>query len=658
MDSGGVLLNQEQLSAVNTLYGPVLVLAGAGSGKTRVVTYRIAALLEHGIPADAILGMTFTNKAAGEMRERVQQLTRSHVLICTFHSLGVRILRESIHLLGYPSHFTIYDAQDVEKLLRLCLTEMGQEKKADLGGILAFISSKKNSLFNEAENTHRSPPQLLLDVYERYEAKLKEFGAIDFDDLLRLPVQIFREHPEVLERYQNRWSFLLIDEYQDTNFLQYALVKMLVASHGNLCVVGDPDQSIYSWRGALVRNIMEFERDYPGAKIIRLEQNYRSTTNILEASNALICHNQTRYEKNLWSDRGAGEKIKLFTADTERDEASFVVEKIKKHHHEQEIPLSQTAVFYRTNAQSRALEDKFLLHQIPYVIVGGISFYQRKEIKDILAFLRMVISGSDFLSFSRTINIPKRGIGEASIEKIRMAAALEGCTLLGYIEKLSAGEPLKEPVKLSSKQKEAIASYLEIIQKLRTLAKECALKELVKAAIEETGYLTYLEEEKETAQERKENLNSLISKAMEWELATENPTLAAFLEELTLKTTLDETGDVQKKERVHLMTIHNGKGLEFELVFLVGMEEDLFPHANSRDNESALEEERRLCYVGMTRAKLFLYLTDVRQRFLWGTTRLQRRSRFLSELPPRYLEKLHQGFQSRYQPRGYAVHYD
>lgn len=647
-------MNPEQQSAVDTIYGPLLVLAGAGSGKTRVVTFRIVNILEQGVHPSEILGLTFTNKAAGEMKERVRQLTHHNVLICTFHSLGARILRESIHVLGYMPGFTIYDEQDVEKIMKVCLAEMDSSAKLDSKLFLHLISNAKNALQEPTDidpNTLEENEKHFPEAYARYQAKLKEYNALDFDDLLYLPVKIFKEHPEVLEHYQRRWSFLLIDEYQDTNAAQYTIVRYLVAQHHNLCVVGDPDQSIYSWRGANIGNILGFENDYPGAKVVRLEQNYRSRSNILEASNTLIGYNSGRLEKNLWSDRGPGEKIKHFTADTERGEAQFVAEKIAHHYEKGDIPLKQMAVFYRTNAQSRALEDRLLIHHIPYVIVGGISFYQRREIKDILAFLRIVHSGTDFVSFSRTINIPKRGIGETTIEKIRLGASEERLSLIAYCEALIKGEQLRHPIKLPAKQKEGLQSYLSILHELREIGKASSLKELVKNTIEQSQYLDYIKLDAETYQERKENLNALISKAMEWELSTENPTLEGFLEELSLKSSLDESEG--QHDRISLMTIHNGKGLEFDVVFLVGLEEDLFPHANSRDSDTALEEERRLCYVGMTRAKEYLYVCDVRQRFLWGTTRSQRPSRFLREIPGEYVEKIRPVFYakaSEYQP--------
>lgn len=638
-------MNPEQQCAVDTIYGPLLVLAGAGSGKTRVVTQRIVNILERGVHPSEILGLTFTNKAAGEMKERVRQLTHHHVIICTFHSLGARILRESIQALGYLPGFTIYDEQDIEKVMKLCLGEVQSSAKLDSKLYLNLISNAKNAILapedinpNELEENEKFLPE----IYARYQAKLKEYNALDFDDLLYLPVRLFKEHPDILAHYQRRWSFLLIDEYQDTNAAQYNIVNYLVKNHQNLCVVGDPDQSIYSWRGADIKNILDFEQDYPGAKVIRLEQNYRSRSNILEASNALIGYNSGRIEKNLWSDRGPGEKIKHFTADTERGEAQFVAEKISDHYEKGNIPLRQMAVFYRTNAQSRALEDRLLIHRIPYVIVGGISFYQRREIKDILAFLRVVHSGVDFVSFARTINIPKRGLGDTTIEKIRLGASEEQFSLLAYCDALVTDQSLRHPIKLSAKQKEALKSYINILFELRDLAKSCSLKELVKNTIGMSGYLDYIKLDMESYQERKENLNALVSKAMEWELSVENPSLEGFLEELSLKSSLDEA--VESHDRISLMTIHNGKGLEFEVVFLVGMEEELFPHANSRDSDVALEEERRLCYVGMTRAKDYLYLCDVRQRFLWGTTRSQRPSRFLREVPGQYIEKLRSSF--------------
>lgn len=645
-------LNPEQLEAVYTIDGPVLVLAGAGSGKTRVVTYRIVELLRRGIHPSSILGLTFTNKAAEEMKERVRTLTQNHVLICTFHSLGARILRESIHHFGYKSDFTIYDEKDTEKIMKVCMSELGIPTKVEPKAFLSLISHAKNALIGpeDAVAPGNDPiAKLYPKVYQLYQSKLFEYNALDFDDLLFLPVKLFQQHKNVLEHYRNRWEYLLIDEYQDTNAAQYTIVRYLIEKTNNICVVGDPDQSIYSWRGANVQNILNFELDFPGAKVVRLEQNYRSHTHILEAANALIENNGNRFEKNLWSNLGPGEKIKRFTADTEREEAEFVAERIRHHYENDQISLNQMVIFYRTNAQSRPFEDRFLARHIPYVIVGGISFYQRREIKDILAFLRIVHSGADYISFVRTINLPKRGIGETTIEKIRMSAAQEAMTIFGYCEHLAADGDLSNAVRLSAKQKENLKDYVAIIHSLKKINQTCSLTELVKSAITHTHYIEYLSEDKESFEERQANLNALVSKALEWELATPNGSLADFLEELSLKSSLDDSDTT--KERVNLMTVHNGKGLEFKTTFLVGMEEDLFPHANSRENDSALEEERRLCYVGMTRAKDHLYLCEARQRFLWGVTRMQRPSRFFLEIPEKNMERFRYSHKTYDPPR-------
>lgn len=624
-------LNTEQQEAVTTIHGPLLVLAGAGSGKTRVVTYRIAHLLEQGVPASKILGLTFTNKAAREMKERIVSLTNNYVLVSTFHSLGARILRESIDVLGYQSNFTIYDDQDTDKLIKACLLELyPDDKKLEAKAFKGLISKAKNNLQKpdaiDRRELRSQNESYFPKVYELYQQKLLAYGALDFDDLLYLTVRLFREHPAVLERYQNRWSHLLIDEYQDTNGAQYALISHLVEKSRNLCVVGDPDQSIYSWRGANIHNILDFEKDYPGTKVVRLEKNYRSHTNILEAANALIERNESRIEKRLHSDLGPGEKIKCFTAMNEREEAEFTASQIRYHHDYQGIPLSEMVVFYRTNAQSRVFEDQFLYQKVPYVIVGGISFYQRREIKDILAYLRMVQSDADFISFMRTINLPKRGVGAATIDKLRQRAEQEGVPILKYCLNPALGLP--------PKQQKGINEYAALILELRQ--HKNSIGKLVQMTIENSHYINCLVEEPESMDERKENLDALIAKAMEWESTAEEPTLDAFLEELTLKADIEEGKDVE--DRINLMTLHNGKGLEFEVTFLTGLEEDLMPHVNARGDKEALEEERRLCYVGMTRAKQYLYLLNCDVRFIWGIKRSQRPSRFLKEVPFRLKE--------------------
>lgn len=633
-------LNEPQREAVETIDGPLLLISGAGSGKTRVVTYRVAHLLRSGIPPERILAVTFTNKAAKEMRERVQQLTASHVLVCTFHSLGARILRESIHHLGYTRDFVIYDEEDVEKLLRRCADEVtGEDAKMDIKPLRAGISAAKNALITPEEQQKEAEKEggrqtFQAQIYAKYQHYLKEYNALDFDDLLLLVVQLFRNFPDIRDAYQSRWQYLLIDEYQDTNAVQYAIVKELVDQHGNLCVVGDPDQSIYSWRGADIRNILNFEKDFPGAKVIRLEQNYRSRSNILEASNALIINNRDRYEKDLWSDRGPGQPITLYPAIDDIEEANFIAKRIA-HYHGEGVPLKQMVVFYRTNAQSRQFEEAFLRYRLPYIVVGGLSFYQRREIKDILAFLRIAHIGNDYVAFERTLNIPKRGFGEASIERLRLAAVQEGRTLMGYCTALVDGKPLSYPVKLSAKQKEGLRDYVNIVHNLAALGNEGLVVDMVRSAVNDSGYLEYLKGDQESYEDRRENLGSLVDKATEWVSENPYPTLAAFLEEISLKSTLDEVKT--ESDRISLMTIHNGKGLEFTLTFIAGMEEALFPHANSMKDGNAVEEERRLCYVGMTRAKEYLYLSYAKNRRLWGTMRAQSPSRFLHEIPREYL---------------------
>lgn len=636
-------LNEEQREAVNALEGPILVLAGAGSGKTRVVTFRIALLIETGVPPSQILGLTFTNKAAEEMRERIHMLVgKSSPLLCTFHSLGARILRESIHVLGYGRDFTIYDEDDAEKVIQASLNELEiKDKKMDVKTFRGLISRAKNALQKPEDikvDFMSSPAEEHFPkVYGLYQSKLKHYNAVDFDDLLFLVVRLFREHPHVLEGYQNRWTFLSIDEYQDTNEAQYTILKCLVEKHHNLFVVGDPDQSIYSWRGANIYNILNFEKDYPAAKIFRLQQNYRSRTHILDAANAVITQNEKRYDKKLWSDLGQGEKIKFYSSDDERGEAEFVADRIRQHH-EGGVPFNQMAVFYRTNNQSRAFEDYFLYYQIPYVIVGGLSFYQRREIKDILSFLRIIYSGTDYISFARSVNLPRRGIGETTLEKIRTAAVAEQLSILAYCEAITYDKPLQHPIKLSAKQKDGLKQYLGIIHTMREIAKSSSLQELVRMVIEQSNYLQVLKEDPETFDDRKGNLDALITKAIEWEQTAGDKSLRAFLEELSLKSNLDDT-DI-KKDRVNLMTIHNGKGLEFTAVFLVGLEEDLFPHVNSKDRPEALEEERRLFYVGMTRTKEQLYLTFSQYRYMWGMSRYQLPSRFIREVPAENVERI------------------
>ena len=604
-------LNPQQQTAVNHIEGPLLVLAGAGSGKTRVVTYRVAHLLSLGVPASEILAVTFTNKASDEMRRRILHLTHKSILTCTFHSLCARILRESIDALGYSKDFVIYDEEESEKLLKGCLIALNlKEEKPALRQFRSEISHAKNALMPPEE----IQDQKLHEIYKLYQRNLKNYNALDFDDLLFKTVELFRHFPDILQRYQKRWRFILIDEYQDTNKAQYTLTKMLAAVHINVFAVGDPDQSIYSWRGANIQNILNFENDFVGAAIIPLEQNYRSRTNILEAANALINHNEKRYEKKLWSHRGQGDPIIVFIAENDHAEADFVITKILNLQREKAIPLNECVIFYRTNFQSRIFEDHLLREKLPYVIVGGLSFYQRREIKDILSLLRMVIGGADFLAFSRTINLPKRGFGEATLTKLLECASQSQKDIFTTCRHIVEGSIT---FKLSVKQAQGLKDYVAMILNLRDMhSRNVPLHTIIIEAQKQSHYLNSLQEDPETFEERKGNIEELISKAAEWELEVEYPSLTAFLEELSLKSSADEKDP--SRESIRLMTFHHGKGLEFTAVFMVGMEEELFPHANARESPEALEEERRLCYVGMTRAKDYLFLTASRNRFLWG----------------------------------------
>ncbi|NGX47035.1 MAG: ATP-dependent DNA helicase PcrA [Chlamydiae bacterium] len=620
-------LNPQQCKAAEHVEGPMLVIAGAGSGKTRIVTYRSAHLIELGVPSSEILAVTFTNKAADEMRLRIHKLSNKAILACTFHSLGARILRESIGPLGYKNHFAIFDEDDSQKVLKECMAERHiKDEKGLMKTLRGGISHAKNNMIEPDD-------ELLADIYDLYQKKLKTYNALDFDDLLFLTVKLFQQEKEILEHYQKQWTFILVDEYQDTNQAQYNLLKLLSSKHQNVFAVGDPDQSIYSWRGANIENILNFEKDYPGAEIVRLEQNYRSRSNILTAANALIQNNESRYEKKLWSDRGEGEKIGFCLSESERDEVNFVLERLYHHHYKQNIPLSNCVIFYRTHFQSRVFEDALLKEKIPYIIVGGISFYMRREIKDMLAFLRIASEGADFLSFARTINLPKRGIGPATQAKIRLASHGD---LVHTCEEIVSG---KIPIKFSQRQMHGLKSYVEVIKAIRHLIHQQApIHEILEETIEGTRYRDLLKEDPDSAQDREENLEELLSKAAEWEEENDEGTLTEFLEELFLKSTHDGTHD---QDALRLMTLHNGKGLEFDVTFLVGMEEEIFPHANSLGNFESLEEERRLCYVGITRARDFLYLSAARTRYLWGSLRPMRPSRFLSEIPEEQLKKYH-----------------
>lgn len=623
-------LNEAQREALSHLSGPALVLAGAGSGKTRVVTERIAHLLHLGTPAAEILAVTFTNKAAAEMRSRVLSIAKQAVLTSTFHSLAARMLRESIEELGYQRNFAIYDEQDSENLIKqIILTSGKKTDKQQIKRVKGFISDAKNNLHAPEDfgfDGKDRQQQSLCEIYAEYQRKLKEYNALDFDDLLFLAVKLF-DIPKVKEYYQNRWQFVLVDEYQDTNHAQYLLCKLLSEKHKNIFVVGDPDQSIYSWRGADMGNLLRFEKDFPGTNVIVLDQNYRSTNAILTAANALIANNDRPYQKELWSELGSGEKPEMRIFDHEKEEISFVMRRVKEYL--RYVPPEEIVIFYRTNFQSRPFEDALLKNKIPYVIVGGISFYQRREIKDILAFLRLVISPSDFISFSRTINLPKRGVGKGSLEKLKNLSEETHRPIISLCQDIVSDRAI---LSIPKAAKNGIEQYLTIIETVQRLANEGAdLSEIVVETIHETKYLDYLKEDPDTYDDRKGNLDELISKASEWEEGTGLHALSKFLEELTLKSNIE--GEENAENAIRLMTLHNSKGLEFDVCFIVGMEENLLPHLNALDDPNGLEEERRLCYVGMTRAKKHLHLTASKYRFLWGSPKPMIPSRFLAEIP-------------------------
>lgn len=637
-------LNPQQIQAVEHIDGPLLVLAGAGSGKTRVVTSRIAYLIEKGVPPEQILAVTFTNKAAQEMLTRVQKLVAQNVKICTFHSLGVSLLKEAIHLLdGYSSSFSIYDEEDSLKLIRDCLKDLDiPEQKLKVKSAKAIISKIKNQLIPleeiEDENfTNAIPPAKIRQFFTLYQDRLRDYQALDFDDLLYLSARLLKRSSEALQYFQNKWKYLLIDEYQDTNQAQYYIANKLVEKSHNVFVVGDPDQSIYSWRGANIENILRFQKDYPGAKLIKLEQNYRSTESILEAANALITHNSQRLEKNLYSQKGKGEPISLFVAHDDRHEARYIAKQILGLVRKQQVSLNDVVIFYRTNFQSRSIEDQLLNDDIPYQIIGGISFYQRKEVKDILAFLKLLLTQNDLIAFKRTINLPKRGIGEATINKIVDYAQQCNLKLLDALREI-LNSPGPQTIKLNKSQQESLKDYINLFGRLHSAYQQHqSLQKLIEECIDFSHYLTYLKVDPDTFEDRKQNIEELIAKGAEKDFCDTPITLAEFLEEISLKNSADDSEE--ETEKVSLMTLHNGKGLEFDFTFLSGLEEELFPHINSYGSEMAIEEERRLCYVGITRARKKLFISLAQSRFLWGQQKTMRPSRFLKELPKELIKK-------------------
>lgn len=617
-------LNQNQQKAVNHIDGPMLVLAGAGSGKTKVLTNRIANLIDNGISPYNILAITFTNKAAKEMKDRVISLiggTASSIQISTFHSLGLRILKENYSLLGYERNFTIIDSDDVLTIIKKIMKDLNMSKEHyNPREIKNKISSAKNEMmdvekFSKIEFDHK-----IVEVYKTYQKKLKQGNSVDFDDLLILPIKLFKNYPSVLEEYQDRYKYILIDEYQDTNEAQYTFTRLLSAKYRNIFVVGDNDQAIYAFRGANYKNILNFEKDYPEAKTILLEENYRSTKNILNAANSVIKNNRERKDKNLWSSNETGDKIKYKKVSTEKEEASFVVEEIKNLL-SQGITEEQIAVLYRTNAQSRTIEEELLKKNIKYRVVGSFYFYNRKEIKDLLCYLRLINNHKDDVSLLRIINTPKRGIGEKTINNLITSAEENNTSLYDTI---TSGKEL---------------AFKELIEELTKDSEKLSITELVDTILEKSGIKKELSSSKLLEDEiRLENINEFKGVTQTYEEEQGNANLEDFLEEISLVSDITEHQD--SASRVSLMTVHSVKGLEYNYVFIIGMEEGIFPHYNAINDgtNSAIEEERRLCYVAITRAKKKLYITSADTRMLFGNTTRNLPSRFINEIDKEYIE--------------------
>ena len=629
-------LNPMQRRAAETLEGPVLILAGAGSGKTRTLTYRIANLIDHGVQPWHILALTFTNKAAKEMMNRVQALVgpqAEDMTMGTFHSVCVRILRRDIEKLGYQRSFTIYDEDDQGRVIKDGLKALSlDESKLPVREVRAKISDAKNRMLTADEWFQESPrdfrSQQIHDLFNYYEERLKAANALDFDDLLLRTLQLLVDHPPVLEYYRRRYQYVLVDEYQDTNAAQYSLVQLLTQESRNLCVVGDDDQSIYGWRGADIRNILDFEVDYPDAKVIKLEQNYRSTANILDAANQVIAHNVGRKEKALWTEAGEGEKIRLFSAGDEREEAAWICEQARKLQ-KKGVPFAQIAVLYRMHAQSRVLEEMFMRAGIPYRVFGGTRFYDRKEIRDALAYLRVVVNPADDVSLLRIINTPRRSIGDSTVALLQEYARQEGIPLFSAV--------CAPPETLTSRPKKCIGEFAMMLMELSALKETLPLSQFVEKLLDRTGLKAQYEvEDSDEARSHIENLMEFAGAAREFEEKNEEKTLEAFLENVALVTDLDRQEDAP--QYVTLMTLHSAKGLEYDAVFLCGMEEGIFPSMRSINEEKKMEEERRLCYVGMTRARKWLFLSFARRRMLFNQITHNAPSLFLKEIPERLIQ--------------------
>ena len=638
-------LNPAQRQAVENTEGPVLILAGAGSGKTRVLTTRIGYLMEDkGVKAENILAITFTNKAANEMRERVEETLEGtdtkEMWITTFHSCCVRILRKSINKIGYNRSFVIYDSPDQITLIKDCMRELDISDKAfDPKYVLSCISNAKDKLYSPKKYIKLNEGDIsktkVGEIYELYQDRLKRNSALDFDDLIMKTVELFNECPEILDFYRNKFKYIMVDEYQDTSKAQYELIKLLAKQHQNICVVGDDDQSIYGWRGADIRNILEFERDYDNVKIVKLEQNYRSTQVILDAANHVISNNTERKRKKLWSDKKEGQLIKIQLAENEIEEGDFICNTINFMKKYEDRDYKDFAVLYRANAQARSVEDALNRAGIPYNIYGGIKFYERKEIKDIIAYLRVIQNPQDDISLKRIINVPRRGIGLRTIEKIEDRASLKEESIYSVLI------DIEDNSDISRKARASISEFVDLMSTLRSFTEVYTVSQLIEKVLDVTGYKDELLKEKNNeGQDRLENLEELISVALEFESSSEEKTLEAFLTGVALNA--EPSDEEEQEDRVSLMTIHSSKGLEFPVVFLAGMEEKIFPIARAIQSmkDSDIEEERRLCYVGITRAKEELFLTLTRRRTLYGRTNPSIASRFIEELPMECIERL------------------
>ena len=637
-------LNDKQYEAVVNTEGPCLVIAGAGSGKTKVLTHKIAYLIgEKGVKPWNILAITFTNKAANEMKERIANIVgddAKDIWMGTFHSICVRILRKFIDRIGFDSSFIIFDTSDQRTIVKGCLKDLAiDDKLFNDRSVLSEISNAKNEMLEPEQYAIRAKgdfrKEKISSVYELYQKRLKENNAIDFDDIINYAIKILEENADILEYYSNKFQYVLVDEYQDTNKSQFTLVTMLASRNGNITVVGDNDQGIYSFRGADISNILNFERDFPGTKIIKLEQNYRCTGNILRAANAVIKNNEVKYKKELWTQNDEGNLPKVYQADNEYDEASYIVEQIEHLKREEYYKYSDFAILYRMNTQSRAIEDILRRENIPYKIVGGLKFYERKEIKDTIAYLRLIQNTNDNLSLKRIINEPKRGIGKTSLEKVEQIAEVSETSMYEVIKR--ADEFGLNRVFLNSRD------FINVIEELRTKKDELSISEMIKLTLKKTGYMKALETENTIeAENRIANLDELLTVAIEFEEEFAENSLQEFLEGITLSSDIDNMEE--QEDSVTLMTLHSAKGLEFPVVFLVGMEEGIFPGYQSMMEPKELEEERRLCYVGITRAKENLFLTCSKQRTVFGSTSYNPVSRFLNEIPEELLEGYQEAF--------------